>query len=270
VSDREDPAVEPSFDDPAHDDLRALLADARVTDPIPDDVAARLDSTLQSLQIARAAERDSRTNVVPLRHRVGRVLVAAAAAVVIGAGGVGVAQLARNGNGSADSMTADKAARGSAQDDGRAPEATGQSDFLNAPGPAVARALPHLTTAGFARDAARVMRTAYLHSLEIQSPAPTTATTGRGSTNSDSVAPLSGYLPLQAPPVTATPERTAALAEDFASCAGPNAPDAIVEPATLDDALVALVFRPPTAESQQVEAWSCDGTTLLASAEIEH
>lgn len=270
MSDHEDPAVEPSFDDPALDDLRALLADARVTDPIPDDVAARLDSTLQSLQITRATERDSRTNVVPLRHRVGRVLVAAAAAVVIGAGGVGVAQLARNGNGSADSMTADKAAGGAAQEDGLVPGATGQSGSLNAPQAAAARDVPHLTTAGFARDAARVMRTAYLYSLDIQSPAPTTPTTGPGSPNADSAAPLSGYLPLQAPPVTATPERAGARDQDLVACAGPDAPDAIVEPATLDGALVALVFRPPTAESQQVEAWSCDGTTLLASAEIEH
>jgi len=260
MSEHDDPAVEPSFDDPSYDELRALLASARVTDPVPDDVAARLDATLESMQVTRAIETDSRTNVVPLRHRLGRVLVAAAAVVVIGAGGVGIAQLAGNTGSNDDATAGSAAAPSEAWDDagGSGAAETPQS----APGVTAAKAVPQLTTTHFARDAARLMSTAYL-SAEIPSPAPTGPATGTDGS-------LDG-LGYEAPPVTATPERADALADkDLLTCSGPEAPDAIVQPATLDGALVALLFRPPTAHAQRVEAWSCDGTTLLASALIRH
>jgi hypothetical protein len=76
---------EPDFD--ANDDIARLLADARVTDPLPGDVADRLDATLADLVVSR--ETTVRTaptpsNVIPLRRRVlPKVLVAAAAIVVV-------------------------------------------------------------------------------------------------------------------------------------------------------------------------------------------
>jgi hypothetical protein len=42
----------------------------------------------------------------------------------------------------------------------------------------------------------------------------------------------------------------------------------VTYPATFDGTPVALVFRPPSATAQRVEAWSCDGATLLASASV--
>jgi hypothetical protein len=277
VSDDRDPTVEPSFDDPAHDELRALLADARVTEPVPDAVAARLDATLQSLRAERADEDDRAglAPVVPLRRRLARVLVAAAAVIVVGAGGFGIARLA-GGGGSAGDMSADKASTTSEGSGGGAgtPTVPGLADSLDAPEAPAAKALPHLTAAHFARDAARVMRTTYLSSLDTRSPAPTGTTDSSGQasggrpSNGVSGSKDFGYV---APPVTATPQSDDSVLGTYrAACAGPDAPDAVIEPATLDGALVALVFRPPADAAQQVEAWSCDGSTLLATAEIGH
>jgi hypothetical protein len=76
---------------------------------------------------------------------------------------------------------------------------------------------------------------------------------------------------LEAPPVTATPQGYASGDTDStATCAGPPVTEGVVLPATLDGAPVALVFRPPTATAQRVEAWTCDGATLLASASVPH
>ena len=87
----------------------------------------------------------------------------------------------------------------------------------------------------------------------------------------DSGAEAQGYTALQAPPVTATPTPLtgrADLLRDAAGCPGPAAPNSVTLPATLDGAPVALVFRPPTASGQRVEAWSCDGSSLLAAAVV--
>jgi hypothetical protein len=68
-------------DDPEITEVRRLLAEARHTEPIPPDVAARMEGILAGLRLPDA---DSR--VVPIaahrRRRVGALLVAAAAVVV--------------------------------------------------------------------------------------------------------------------------------------------------------------------------------------------
>ena len=250
---------EPGFDDPEYDELRALLADARVTEPVPTDVAARLDATLASLQAERTAESPV---VVPLRRRFGRVLVAAAAAVAIVTGGYGISQLP--GTTSADS--GDAASSGAADSDAGA----GTTDDDSAVAPELAKTArePRLTTTSFAADAARVMvdLNAVL-SKETASDVPR-STTSSSDGNLDSLdgRTPSDYAGLEAPPVTATPQRAAASRDAaIAACPGPEAADAITLPATLDGSQVALVFRPPTGDSQRVEAWSCDGTTMLAS-----
>src|SRR6478672_12026110 len=81
--------------DPEQEELvRALLAElgsAPDAASMPPDVAARLDETLAGL----VAEREEApADVVPLRRRwAPRVAVAAAAVIVIGAGGVAAANL---------------------------------------------------------------------------------------------------------------------------------------------------------------------------------
>ena len=73
--------------------LRALLAEAGSAnrpEPLPEDVAARLDRSLAEL----VAEREGAGSVVPLRKRwAPRLAAAAAAVVVLGAGGVAATSL---------------------------------------------------------------------------------------------------------------------------------------------------------------------------------
>jgi hypothetical protein len=74
------------------DQVRRLLADARHTEPLPEDVAARLDDTLADLR----ADRPVRSAVTDLaaarrRRRARNLLIAAAAAVVVV--GLGIDQL---------------------------------------------------------------------------------------------------------------------------------------------------------------------------------
>ena len=60
----DEPAFDdPALDDPAFDDVRALLADLRVTAPVPADVAARLDATLDSLKAERPRRQIGRAHV---------------------------------------------------------------------------------------------------------------------------------------------------------------------------------------------------------------
>lgn len=71
--------------------VRALLADARATGPMPADVVARLESSLAGLAAERVQlDPEAADNVVPIartrRHRVVALLGAAAAAVVVGLG----------------------------------------------------------------------------------------------------------------------------------------------------------------------------------------
>ena len=86
--------------------VRRLLTDARHTEPMPGDVAARLDRVLAEL-----ARGEEVAPVVPLasrrRRRAATMLVAAAAVVV---GGIGLGQVLGSTGGDGSSSTADRAA----------------------------------------------------------------------------------------------------------------------------------------------------------------
>lgn len=105
------------------------LRGARATEPMPDDVVARLDDTLAELVSSRSAEAElpvadgpevtaesetDESNVTPLRPRRRRnaLLAAAAAVIVIGAGGSYVAQL---GSSSGDGSNATPASSAEAE-----------------------------------------------------------------------------------------------------------------------------------------------------------
>src|SRR5690348_11365537 len=93
----------PSFEDPAHDEVRGLLADLGDVGPMPADVVARLDDVLAGLGSPASTGGET---VVPLRRRSRtgpRLLAAAAAVVVVAAGGVGLAQVGQHSRGSDDS-----------------------------------------------------------------------------------------------------------------------------------------------------------------------
>jgi len=74
--------------------VRRLLAGARHDEGIPDEVAARLEAVLADLSTERATPVRREAEVIPLRRRWPKVLVAAAAVTAFG---FGLAQLAGNG-----------------------------------------------------------------------------------------------------------------------------------------------------------------------------
>jgi hypothetical protein len=110
---------------PADDErIRRLLAEARHTEPMPEAVAARLDSVLGDLSSERAerhAHEDQRAPVIELaarrRRTAANLLVAAAAVLAIG---FGITQVLPDGMGGSDdsptAATAEDAGGGSAAD----------------------------------------------------------------------------------------------------------------------------------------------------------
>ena len=264
----EPPYDEPGFEDPDHAWVRDLLADARVTGPVPDDVAARLDETLAALQVRRsgdlaASEPSPLAPVVPLRRRLGPALVAAATVVAVVGLGFGVVNAVhRSTSGSSATSSADSAAGSAAESQSGLDSAKKEPPAAAAP--LTLRGVPELTTASFGPDAARVMQqiagTAdYLASQSTRSPAPSDSPDGTTAT--------SGSKTLEAPPVTATPRAPFGV-QDSIACQGPAIAGSVTLQALLDGNRVALVFLPPTATGQEVQAWSCAGATKLASATV--
>lgn len=89
------------MNDPLDDEqVRDLLRSARSAEPIPRDVASRLDDVLAGLS-SSPAEPESVAAVIPLRRRLApRLLAAAAAVVLVGGIGVGLSQIQSGQSGS--------------------------------------------------------------------------------------------------------------------------------------------------------------------------
>lgn len=144
--------------------VRRQLAAVRHTDPMPVEIAGRLDDViagLQSERVERAEPAESPApNVVPLasrrRHRIVQGLVAAAAVVAVG---VGVTQVL--GNSSSDDDAGD--AQVSAENDDRSgvnsgaptdgsPESTAPGGELVAPDPGLYKTAPEVSSGSFQQD----------------------------------------------------------------------------------------------------------------------
>jgi len=137
------------------DQVRRLLADARHDEPIPPDVATRLDAVLDDLRAARADRPPPAVadlGAARRRRRVRALLVAAAVVVVAG---VGIDQLrhldvdsdSTAGGSSADSATSSREAAGGDRDGLAAQAPESPQDFADA---------PRLDSDGFARQVARL------------------------------------------------------------------------------------------------------------------
>jgi len=102
--------------------VRRLLAGARHDEGIPDEVAARLEVVLADLSAERSTAVRREGEVIPLRRRWPKVLVAAAAVTAFG---FGLAQLSGNG--------ADDAGGGSTADSSSERDALTSEDFGSGP-----------------------------------------------------------------------------------------------------------------------------------------
>jgi len=291
MNDQENLEHEPGFDDPAYDDLRALLADARVTEPVPAEVAARLEETLAALTADRreaTVPDEAPAVVVPLRRRsrlAPRLLAAAAAVVVVGAGGVGLAQVLSTQSASDDMATAESADTPAVADEfgPTAPEAEAPRDQaldnldrltdLTAQ-LSKSKAVPRFTTAGFAREAAafsgRDLALTWGYTLfspasgdndtkksPRTSPSPTTTTRSEMASGGSAAAGPS------------IPDPQAYYRAAKAACPGPVGTEATLVPILYDGQPASLAVYPVTDGTRLYEAWSCDGRTMLASARVQ-
>lgn len=240
---------------PDEDRVRALLAESRVTEPMPPEVAARLEDVLGELVGARTAP-----IVVPLRprwrQRTARGLVVAAAVLIVGGGTMTLLQHRDQSSGGASGSAADSATSsmatdtpGSADLGKRSPqplrnEVHDSAGALGAQSQKSRQVLPSLSSAHFA-DGVRHLVT-------------TTAADRAG---------LSGLTATAAQPA---PEYGAAVAD----CARPIAVPADrlsrddVLTVSLDGALATLVVEPVGSDPRTATAYSCDGKDVLATTTL--
>jgi len=252
------PDVEADLDPSQDAQIRALLAELGSGpngEPLPPEVAARLDDTLALLVAergrtggARPEDEATADNVVPLHRRwLPRAAVAAAAVIVLGAGGVFVANLGQMSPGqtsASDSGGDSKAV---------APESSGGSSSDSESGTdsgTGAAALPELSATTFASDVNTLVKGRAL----LRTPA--------GESAQDS-----GQA--QSPQKSdARPGAPDALLSR--SCPGPKVTDgAVPNPVRYDGKPAVLLVHPERAGRQVVEAWNCAGDRKLASTTIK-
>lgn len=281
MTDHDQQSDEPAFDDPSYDDLRALLAGSRVQDPIPGDVAARLDATLADLVTERGvmpeAVRPVTADVLPLHRRsrwAPRLLAAAAVVAVLGGGGVALSQVVHH---QGTSPAADSAKVATAS--GAAPEAAAPSAPAPAPhsglstldsvsgGTAQLRSLPEFTTSDFAAQA-----TSYRVVVGTDTRAPVRSTTVEPTTPES----VPGAVPEATQGSTGAPTAAGSgSTKDLAGgtgtvspCPGPTGTDAVIIPINLDGVPAALAVHPVVDGLQLYEAWTCDGSSRITYAAV--
>lgn len=244
----------PRFDE---EEIRRLLADARAREPMPDDVAGRLDDVLVGL-----AGEQATAEVVPLarRRRPARLLLAAAAAaVVVGGSAVTVQQLSGQGSDSAadTSATSLRADSDAAEDGGGARDSGGVAEAAPTPAPTPAPTRE-------SGSAAKSYDAQQLDSLTAMPPLLSTTHFARDARDllaagADTPAPASGASSFKTP----APHCASPLA--MRTTTGTR-----VLAVRVDDAPAWLLVGPAegTPASRVVAAWSCDGTVRLARAVV--
>lgn len=255
-ADPDEVAADPELGAAEDAQIRALLAELGSGpdgEPMPPEVAARLDETLALLVAERGRTGGARSQdegnesasgtVVPLRRRwLNRATVAAAAVIVLGAGSLAVANFS-NLSQPEQQSSADSAGRSEAK---TAPETGPESAGESPDSRTGATLLPDLSAASFESDVA----------VLLQGRASMLAPEGEAAdepspNNRDSVKPgAPGVVPSRA-------------------CPGPKVTDGAVARQVLYDSRQAvLLVHPERAGRLLVEAWNCTGDRRLASTKI--
>lgn len=135
-----------------------LLADARAAEPIPDEVAARLDRVLAGMAGEQVAGPEQEvaavTDLAERRRRRVRTLLVAAAAVVVA--GVGIGQFVEPQSGDVDASSSDDAGSTLAEAEGGAPQSGVDGVPLEQDALAALGAPPRITADSFAADIRRL------------------------------------------------------------------------------------------------------------------
>ena len=226
MSDHDEPELHESPLDPAEDArIRALLAEARHTEPMPAEVVARLDRVLDGL----ASERAPVAPVIDLarRRRTAAKLLVAAAAVVVA--GVGVGQVLPGIGGGSDNGCADQATAADSQNELEAED--GDAGGSGRASESAGRRLPR-------RPAARPRASATRTSARTCAPCGVSSTV-----------------------VTSRPSPPCRTATCLVAPVG----EGTVLAATYDGAAAALVLRLPAGDTQVVDLYLCGQTAPLRS-----
>jgi hypothetical protein len=223
---------------PEHDDVRRLLAQARHDEPIPADVAARMEALIAGL--ARTEPRGRDAEVVPFasRHRRRKAvqLLVAAAAVVVG--GVGVSHLHLSGAPNT-SATAGSPADSYAGGRTAAGANSGQASKPGSPKSTQALPVPQLSA----------------HSLSVRH-GRVVVRPGHFSTD------------VRAAQRVLAPASNSA-ARNFAASGCVAAPaHSTVVPATYERAPAALVYRRPEGSTRVVDLYLCGRPTPVRSVTL--
>jgi hypothetical protein len=288
----DEPRSTPPPDDAA---VRRLLASARHDEPVPADVAARLDSVLARLEAGEsvAGPRGSRAKVVELtaqrRRRVASLLVAAAAVVVLG---VGLGQVV-DGFGSAGSRSAtdaagDAAMEGEAADTGAgadrdelaaeaAPETMAEdgaeagADALSAYGSSVAPRGERILVVGgrltrisddrFTMIASRLQQSVRLTGVTaLSSPGAASSEPQEQSDRSTAKLRREGRMPLR--------DAAPATRRAWQGCAPAAWGAGTLVAVTYDGDPAVLAFRRPVGDTQVVELVQCGTGEVLRSVTL--
>ena len=245
--------------------IRALLAELGSGpdgEPIPPEVEARFDDTLALLvaERSRAAggpgEHESTTeNVVPLRRRwLPRAGAAAAAVIVLGVGGLAVAnfsglsQSEQRSSSDSAGASAPEAESGADSKTGSEPESEPGSDSRTG-----ATQLPDLSAASFESDVS-VLLQGRASMLASEGEAAGEGEAGEEpapSSRDNALAGAPGVLPSRA-------------------CPGPEVTDgAAARQVLYDGRRAVLLVHPERGGRLLVEAWNCDGDRRLTSTKIK-
>jgi len=257
MNDELDPELDPELNPGEEARVRALLADlgsAPDVTAMPPEVAARLDETLAGLVADREAQTEhapvveqGRSNVVPLRRRwTSRATAAAAAVIVLGLGGVAVANLDGFQGGSSDKASSDAGgiSAGGAESLDESSSAPPAPSAAGGDLGALREGVPRLTAASFDADAARLVA---------------------GDQNLSS---LDGSVTSERKTLDKADRRALANAAR-SGCPGPQVDDGATETLVLyDDAPAVLVIHPARQGERLVEAFACGDARVLDSTRV--
>jgi hypothetical protein len=232
--------------------IRALLSEARATDPVPAAVAARLDDALVGLAAERAAgpvdpspATGSEASIHPFartrRHRVVALLGAAAAVAVVGLG-VG-ALIDRDSRSSSDSAATDSSVK-------RGERAAAAEDARKVPTPS---------------DGSASLQADDTPTYEKVVPAPGAAHVRSRHLTRDLAAIQADYLPA---PGRARYGKTLIHQPQGFTCAPADWGQGVLVAATYDGDPAYVAFRQPMGSSQVVEVLQCGTAEVLRSTTL--
>jgi hypothetical protein len=236
-------------------DVRRLLTEARHDGPVPADVAARLDATLESL--AGSVRAAPVVDLAAARHRrrnAGRLLLAAAAVVV---GGVAVGQVVGSTDGADDSPSAESAAQGEPRpnDDSAGDKGAYAAGGGTATGASPSEGAEAVTPSSLAHDQALLD--------ELNAPLRLTS----ANFEVDVQRALRAQVAEREEAVEADLDGLSAYSADFVCPKADYGPGARL-PAYYDAEEAVLVLRRPRAGIQRVDLLACGTAAQLNSVDL--